>query len=183
MYNFSPLKDKIKAIEDRLHKEYAQIRTGQATPAVLDDVTVESYGSPMKLAQVASVSIEGAQSLRISPWDGSLVKAIEKAIMTSNLGLGTAVDEKGVRVTFPPLTTERRTQFVKIAKEKLEQGRIALRTVRDEVWNDIQKKEKEGGMGEDEKFRLKADMEKLIQEAGKKLEALAAKKEKEILGS
>ncbi len=181
MYNFNQLKEKIKGVEDWLHKENGQIRTGQATPAILDDLKVDSYGTMMRISQVASVGIEDPRTLRISPWDQTQVKAIEKAISTSNLGLGTSVDEKGLRVSFPVLTTERRTQFVKIAKEKLEQARIALRGVRDEIWEDIQKKEKEGGMGEDEKFRLKEEMEKHIKEAQKKLEDLFAKKEKEIL--
>lgn len=180
MYNFNKLKEKIKGVEDWLNKENTQIRTGQATPAILDDIKVESYGAIMRITDIASVSIEDPRMLRISPWDQSQVKAVEKAIAASNLGLGTSVDEKGLRVAFPALTTERRTQFVKIAKEKLEQSRIALRSCRDEVWEDIQKKEKEGGMGEDEKFRLKEDMEKMIKEAQKKLEDMFVKKEKEI---
>ncbi len=182
MYNFSPLKEKIKGVEDWLQKENSQIRTGQATPAILDDIRVESYGSTMKLTQVASVSLEDSRTLRVSPWDASQIKSIEKAIVTSNLGLGTAVDEKGVRVSFPQLTAERRTQFVKIAKDKLEHARVTLRSVRDEIWSDIQKKEKEGGMGEDEKFRYKTELEKQIQDAGKKLETFFTKKEKEIVG-
>jgi len=181
MYNFSPLKEKIKDVETWLHKENSQIRTGQATPTILDDLKVESYGAWMHVSQVASISIEDSRTLRISPWDQSQVKAIEKALTASNLGLGTSVDDKGLRVSFPTLTTERRTQFVKLAKDKLEHARIALRGVRDEIWSDIQKKEKEGGMGEDEKFRLKEELEKQIKDAQKRLEDLFAKKEKEIL--
>jgi ribosome recycling factor len=181
MYNFNLLKEKIKTVEDHLQKELGQIRTGQATPLILDDIKVESYGTLMKLTQVASVSIEDSKTLRVSPWDTSQIKAIEKAIVASDLGLGTAVDEKGVRISFPQLTTERRGQFVKMAKEKLEQSRVSLRSVRDEVWNDIQKKEKEGAITEDNKFRLKNDMEKFIQDCNKKLDTMFDKKEKEIL--
>ncbi len=180
MYTFSVLKEKIKGVEDWLQKELTQIRTGQATPAILDDIKVESYGSFVKLSQTASISIEDPRTLRVSPWDSSQIKAIEKALISADLGVGTAVDEKGVRVSFPQLTTERRSQFVKVAKDKLEQARIALRTARDDVWNDIQKKEKEGTLTQDEKFRLKNDMEKFLQESGKKLEGLFTKKEKEI---
>ena len=180
-YNFTTFKDSIKDLEEWLKKEFSSIRTGRATPTILDGVRVEAYGSLSPISQVASVAIEGARSLRIAPWDMSQVKAIEKAIITSNLGLSVSVDDKGLRVTFPELTTESRTAFVKMAKHKLEEARVTLRTEREKVWDDIQAQEKEGGMGEDEKFRLKNDMQKIVDEANKKLEELAEAKEKEIM--
>lgn len=180
-YNFTTFKDSIKDLEEWLKKEFSSIRTGRATPTILDGVRVEAYGSLSPISQVASVAIEGARSLRIAPWDMSQVKAIEKAIITSNLGLSVSVDDKGLRVTFPELTTESRTAFVKMAKQKLEEARVTLRTEREKVWDDIQAQEKEGGMGEDEKFRLKNDMQKIVDEANKKLEELAEAKEKEIM--
>lgn len=181
MYNFTPLKKKVQEVEQWLHTENGQIRTGRATPAILDGVSVDAYGSKMPIAQVASVTADDARSLRITPWDASLTKSIEKGIQEADLGLGVAVDDKGLRITFPALTTERRAQFVKLAKEKLEQARISLRTIRDESWQEIQEKEKEGGMSEDDKFRYKNEMEKIIQETQKKLDDVFAKKEKEIL--
>ncbi|MFO0719086.1 MAG: ribosome recycling factor [Candidatus Paceibacterota bacterium] len=180
-YNFSPFKQSIKDLEEWLKKEFSSIRTGRATPTILDGVFVESYGSKMPINQIGSIAIEGARSLRISPWDMSQAKAVEKAIMVSNLGLSVAVDDKGLRVTFPELTTESRNTFVKMAKQKLEEARVTLRTEREKVWDDIQAKEKEGGMGEDEKFRLKAEMQKMVDEANEKLEELATGKEKEIM--
>lgn len=162
-------------------KELATIRTGQATPMVLDSVVVEAYGSKMRLNQVANISIEDAKTLRVVPWDKSQIKDIEKAIVQAGTGLGVAVDDKGVRLIFPELTSERRNNFVKMAKEKLEEARIRLRAARDEVWKDIQNKEKEGKIGEDEKFRLKEEMEKLVEEAQKKLHGEFERKEKEIL--
>ncbi len=179
-YNFSDLKKGITEVENWLVKEYSTIRTGRATPSILDTVKVSSYGSMMPISQVASITVEGPKTIRITPWDAGVNKAIEKAIAESNLGLSVAVDEKGIRVTFPELTSERRQQLVKVAKQKLEEGRISLRKERDRVWDDIQKKEEEGGMGEDEKFRLKAEMQKMIDEAGKKLLALSEKKEQEV---
>jgi ribosome recycling factor len=158
-----------------------QIRTGRATPTLLDNVKVESYGSMVNLNQVGSMATEDARTLRISVWDASQMKAVEKAIIAANLGVAVAVDDKGIRVSFPELTSERRTSLIKIAKEKLELGRISLRKLRDETWEDIQKKEKAGGMGEDEKFRFKAEMEKLIQDGNKTLDDLAERKEKEIM--
>lgn len=180
-YNFSPLKDRIKGIEEWLKKEQSQIRTGRATPAFLDSIRVESYGSHVPLNQVGNITLEDPRTLRVTPWDMSQVKEIEKAIAAANLGVSTAVDERGVRIAFPELTTETRQSIVKMAKTKLEEARIALRAEREKTWNDIQAKEKEGGMTEDEKFRFKNDMQKLVDEMNKKLDDMHAKKEKEIL--
>lgn len=180
-YSFAPFKESIKDLEDWLKKEFSSIRTGRATPAILDNVFMESYGAKMPISQVGSVAIEGARSLRIAPWDSSQIKGIEKAIITSNLGLSVAVDDRGLRITFPELTTESRNTFIKIAKHKLEESRVTLRTLREKVWDDIQAQEKKGGMGEDEKFRLKDEMQKIVDEAGSKLETLAIAKEKEIM--
>jgi ribosome recycling factor len=180
-YDFNPFKKKIKDIEEWLKKEQTQIRTGRATPTLLDNVKVESYGSMVNINQVGSMSTEDARTLRISIWDASQVKDVEKAIIAANLGVAVAVDDKGIRVSFPELTSERRTSLVKIAKEKLEQAKISVRKLREEVWTDIQAKEKQGGMGEDEKIRFKNDMEKIVQEANKSLDDLAARKEKEIM--
>lgn len=181
LYDFSKLKTKIKEIEEWLKKEYTGVRTGMAAPALLDSVVVESYGSRMGIKELASVSIEDARSLRVSPWDSSQIVSIEKAISLANLGVSIRVDEKGLRVLFPELTTERRQSLIKIANSKLEEARVSLRSARDEVWNDIQDREKEGGMGEDDKFRLKTDMQKIVDDANKKLEEVAAKKDKEIM--
>lgn len=179
-YNFSPLKKKIVDTEEWLKKEYQGVRTGRAAPALLDGIQVESYGSRMPLIQVGSVSIEDARTLRVTPWDASQVKAVEKAITDSNLGVGVSADERGVRVTFPELTSERRTALIKIAKDKLEVARISLRTERDYIWNDIQKKTKDGDISEDDKFRFKDEMQKLVDGGNKKLDMLAEKKEAEI---
>lgn len=181
LYDFSKLKNKTKEVEEWLKKEYTGVRTGMAAPALLDSVVVESYGSRMGIKEMANVTIEDARSLRVSPWDSSQLTNIEKAITLANLGVSIRVDDKGLRVLFPELTTERRTSLVKIANSKLEEAKISLRTARDEVWSEIQKKEKEGGMGEDDKFRFKTEMQKIIDDASAKLEAVAVKKDKEIM--
>lgn len=179
-YDFKILKDKIKGIEDWLRKEYQSIRTGIATPAILDSVSVEAYGQRMSINQVAGISIEDARVLRISPWDKGQTKEIEKAIISANLGVSVQVDDKGVRVFFPELTSERREMLKKTAKAKLEDAKVSIRSVRDEIWDDIQEKEKKGGMGEDDKFRFKNEMQKIIDEGVKSLENILEKKEKEI---
>ena|SRR3989344_2465119 len=181
MFNFTPFKNKIKEVEEWLKKEESQIRTGRATPAILDGVKVESYGALLPVSQVGSINIEDQRSLRVTPWDMSQAKAVEKAIVAANLGVSVSADDKGVKIFFPELTSERRTLLVKLAKEKLEEARKSLRMERDHVWEEIQKKEKEGGMGEDEKFRLKNEMQKIVDETNKKFDEMHARKEKEII--
>ncbi len=179
-YNFANFKNSSKEVEEWLKREMSGIRTGRATPAILDNVRVEAYGSEMPVNQLANVSVEDARMLRITPWDMSQSKAIEKAISTSDLGLSVSVDDKGLRVSFPELTSERRLSLVKIAKQKLEDAKVTLRGEREKVLKDIDKQEKEGGMGEDEKFRLKAELQKLVDDSTKLLEEVFSKKEKEI---
>ena len=117
-YNFLNFKTELKKIGDFLSKEYSQLNIGRASPMVLDGVSVESYGSRVPLKNVASVSIEDPKTLRISPFDKNQIKDIEKAIVSSNLGLSVATDNLGIRVIFPQLTTETRQTLVKVLKEK-----------------------------------------------------------------
>lgn len=181
-YNFSEFKKGLSEVETWLTKEYSAIRTGRATPSILDGVAVAAYDSnPMPINQLASITTEGPRSLRIVPWDMGLNKSIEKAINDSNLGLSVAVDDKGVRVNFPELTSERRQSLTKLSKQKLEDARISMRKERDRVWDDIQKQEKAGTVTEDEKFRLKNEMQKIADETGKKLQDLADRKEQELM--
>ena len=179
-YDFKAFEKRIKEVEERMIKELTGVRTGRATPAILDGVQVESYGSRMAINQVAAISVEDARTLRIAPWDQSLAKEIEKAITVANLGLSVGMDEKGVRVSFPELTAERRVSLVKVAKEKAEEVRAQIRLARDDVWSDIQKKEKDGAMSEDDKFRAKDEMQKRVDGANKNIDEMLVRKEKEI---
>lgn len=181
MYNFNQFKTQLNGVDEWIKKEFTQIRTGQASPAILDNIKVESYGTPMALKEVASVIIEGARNLRVSPWDKSQVKEIEKAISIANLGLSTVVDDQGVRVIFPELTADRRKDIAKIAKDKLEEAKKQVRMHRDTVIKDIQNKEKDGGMGKDDAFRFKNETQKLVDDMNKKLEEYYIRKEKEII--
>ena len=180
-YNLNVFKDKVKAVDTWLEKELTTVRTGRANPSILDGVMVESYGAFMGISQVASITNEDPRTIRIVPWDRAQIKGIEKALTAANLGVSVSVDEKGVRVAFPALTEETRQQIVKVAKEKLENSRISLRKVRDEENVAVDKKEKEGGMGEDEKFRIKQEIQKIVDDQNKKLQERMDKKEKEIL--
>lgn len=180
-YDFNPFKKQLAGAEEWLKKEFQQIRTGQASPAVLDSVKVMVYGAPMALKEVAAVTIEGSRTIRVQPWDKSQIKEIEKAITLANLGVATAVDSDGMRVNFPELTGERRTQVAKQAKDKMEEGKKEIRRHRDVIVKDLTAKEKEGGFGKDEIFRLKNEAQKLVDDANKRLEDAFAKKEKEVL--
>ncbi len=172
----------IEKLEDFVGKEYTQLNIGRASPMVLDGVSVESYGSFVPLKNVASVSIEDPKTLRVAPWDKTQVKGIEKAIMGANLGLSVATDDQGIRVVFPQLTTESRQTLVKVLKEKLEESRITVRRERENVLEDIEAKEKEGKLTEDEKFRGKEELQKIINETNNNLENIFEKKEKEVMG-
>ncbi|QSH39493.1 ribosome recycling factor [Candidatus Kaiserbacteria bacterium] len=180
MYDFKTIEQKIVETKEWLQKEYQGLRTGRATPTLLDSVQIESYGSRIPLSQAANIGVEDARTLRITPWDASQVKEIEKAITNANFGVGISTDEKGVRISFPELTSERRASLVKLGKDKLEDARQSLRVAREETWNDIQSKEKDGELSEDDKFRNKEELQKRIDEANASLEGLFKKKETEI---
>ena len=179
-YDFKTLDTKLAKAKEWLSGEFRGLRTGRATPAILDGVSVSAYGSSMSLKQVATIGIEDARTLRVQAFDSSLIKDIERSIAEADLGVGTGSDAVGVRVTFPELTRERREQLIKIAKGKLEEARTTIRVARDETWKDIQEKEKNGEMGEDDKFRLKDEMQKKIDTMNEELEKIFAHKEKEM---
>ena len=171
---------KLQEVKDWLQKEYAGIRTGQASPALLDSVKVESYGSMLPLNQVGSVGVEDARTLRVSPWDTTLTSAIEKAVQEANLGVSVATDSGGLRVIFPELTAERRDQLLKLAKSKLEDARITVRGLRDDAMKEIDATEKAGDISEDEKFTSKEQLQKSVDVTNKGLEALFSQKEIEL---
>lgn len=163
-----------------LKKEFVSIRTGQANPALLDSVRVDSYGSPVPLNQVGSVGIEDARTLRISPWDAGQIKIIEAALLEADLGVSVSTDSAGLRVIFPELTSERRVQLTKLAKSKLEDARVSVRAARDEIMKFIDQQEKAGEMSEDEKFTKREAVQKLVEHTNKKLDELYTTKEVEM---
>ncbi|MCA9366010.1 ribosome recycling factor [Candidatus Kaiserbacteria bacterium] len=171
---------KIQAATDWLRSEYAGIRTGQAAPALLDAIKVESYGTLMPLNQVGSIGIEDARTLRVSPWDAGGIAAIERAIMEADLGVSVATDSAGLRVIFPELTSERREQIKKLAKNKLEDARVRVRAARDDEMKRIDAEEKAGRISEDERFTLKESAQKKVTEANQELDTLYTNKDAEI---
>ncbi len=181
IYDLTKTKEEVQKINTWLADEYKSISTGRATPAVLDSISIESYGSYTAIAQAASISIEDPRTLRVSPWDKTLLKPIEKAINEANLGLSVATDEAGIRVYFPQLTTETRSKLVKILKERLEEARVRVRSLRESTNKDIEEKEKEGGMGEDDKKKIKEEVQKIVDEANASLEVIFSKKEEDTM--
>jgi len=179
-YDFKKLKEELAEAKEWLEREYSGIRTGRATPALLDNVQVEAYGARMAINQVASMGVEDARTVRITPYDVSQSKEIERAITASNLGVSVAVDDKGLRVIFPDLTSERREQLLKVVSTKLEDARVSIRKARDTVWDDIQEKTRTKEISENEKFIYKEAMQKLVDEGNKKVEEVAEKKRVEL---
>ncbi len=179
-YDFTTLDQQLEAAREWLAREYSGLRTGRAAPAILDGISVTAYGSIVPLKQVANISVEDARTIRVVAFDPGTLKDIERAISAANLGLGTSADSSGVRVTFPELTSDRRQELVKVAKHKLEESRAAVRVARDEGKKDVQETEKEGGMGEDEKFRILEDLQKRVDLANAELEKAFDSKEKEM---
>ncbi len=179
-YDFSTLKKQITETEEWLTRELTAVRTGRATPALLDGVKPEAYGARTPLRDVASTSIEDARTIRVVPWDKSLTKAIEKAVTEADLGVGVSTDDEGLRISFPELSSERRVQLTKLAGDKTEQARVTLRGHRTDALKALEASEKEGGMGEDEVKRLKGEVQKMIDTANESLEAVLKRKEEEI---
>ncbi|MDO8407866.1 MAG: ribosome-recycling factor [bacterium] len=178
-YDFSELKRQIKETEEWLGRELSGVRTGRATPTLLDSVKPEAYGVRTPLRELASVSVEDARTLRVMPWDASLVRTIEKGITDANLGVGVGTDDQGLRITFPELTAERRTQLTRLAGEKTEQARTTLRSHRTEAMKEVDALEKEG-MAKDVAKRDKDELQKLIDAGNDALAAVLKKKEAEI---
>lgn len=175
-YNFTALKQEFTNVEEWLKKEFSQISTGRANPALLDGISVESYGSYQPIKNIASVTVEEARTLRISPWDKAVIKDIERAIRDSGLPLSATPDSNGLRVMVPQLTAESRQSLVKLCKEKLEEARVKVRLERQKTDKDITETEK----AEDDAFRAKDELQKMVEATNNSLEDLFLKKELDI---
>ena len=168
-----------KAIESTKHK-FTGIRAGRANISMLDGIKVVQYGSEMPLNQIGSVSAPEARLLVIDPWDKSVIPAIEKSIMLSNLGLTPNNDGKVIRLMIPELTADRRKEYVKLAKSEAENGKVAARNVRKDMNNSLRKLEKDGEITEDDLKRLEDEVQKLTDATIKAIDQALATKEKEI---
>lgn len=178
--DFSPLTKNILETQEHLARELSNIRTGRATPTLLDGIKPEAYGARTPLRDIASVSVEDTRTLRIMAWDKELNKEIEKAITAADLGVSVSADDQGVRVTFPTLTEDRRTLLSKLAGEKLEQAKISVRTHRADTLHALEAQEKTGDISKDELFRSKEEVQKIIDTSITKFESMTEDKRQEI---
>ncbi|MDE6273820.1 MAG: ribosome recycling factor [Clostridiales bacterium] len=178
---FLVLEDKLDKTVSVLSEEFTSIRAGRANPHVLDKLQVEAYGGMSPLNQLGNVAVSDARCLVISPWDKSLLKSIEKAILTSNLGLNPANDGNVIRLVFPELTEERRRDLVKQVKKMGEDSKVAVRNVRREAMEGIKKMKTGKELSEDEASSCEADIEKQIAKSIESVDKLVAAKEKELM--
>ncbi len=169
-----------KSIE-ALQKAFSKIRTGRAHPSLLDQITVSYYGSDSPLSQVANVSVEDSRTLKVTPWEKSMVQAIEKAIMSSGLGLNPTTQGTVIRIPLPPLTEERRRDLVKIVKQEAEQGRVSIRNIRRDANSEIKEALKEKLISEDEARGGEEKIQKITDQFIKEVEKYLEEKEADLL--
>jgi ribosome recycling factor len=173
--------DKMSKTEQVVINEFAGVRTGKASPALVENVLVEVYGSQMRVRELAGITTPEPRTLTIQPWDIGSLHPIEKAILKSNLGLTPAVQGKVIRIFFPELSQERRQEFVKIVRKMAEDGRVATRHVRRDAMEQFKKHTHDSGITEDEVKHAEKELQKLTDDYIAKLDAHLALKEKEIL--
>ncbi len=169
-----------KSVESLKH-EFAKIRTGRAHPSLLDQITVSYYGTDTPLSQVANVAVEDSRTLTVTPWEKSMVQAIEKAILTSDLGLNPATSGTVMRIPLPPLTEERRRELVKLVRQEAENGRVAIRNIRRDANSEIKEALKEKMISEDEARAGEEKVQKLTDQFIKDMERLLEEKEADLL--
>lgn len=164
-----------------LETELKKLRTGRAHLSLIEDVSVDYYGNPTPLKQVANISIPESRQFLIQPWDKESLVSIEAAIKEADLGVNPSNEGEALRITLPPMTEDNRRDIVKVLNQKAEEGRVSVRTVREEIWREIQDAEKSGTIAEDEKFSGKDALQKVVDEYNAKIEDLRKKKEEEVM--
>ena len=166
---------------DSVKANFASVRAGRANAAVLDRITVEYYGTPTPLNQVAAISTPDPRTLVIQPWDGTLLKAVEKALLASDLGINPQNDGKVIRLLFPQLTEERRKELTKQVRKYGEDGKVAIRNIRRDAMDKCKKQQKDGELTEDDLKQCEKDLQTLTDKRCKELDDLTAKKEAELM--
>lgn len=164
-----------------LQKEFGSLRTGRATPALVEDISVSAYDATMEIKGLASINTPDSKTILIEPWDKGLIQNIEKGIRDAGIGLNPVVDGQVIRVMIPQMTEESRKRIMKIVKELMEETRIRMRGVREEIREEILKKEKEHEFSEDEKFKLFDELDKLTKEFSDEVGEMGKRKEDEIM--
>ncbi|KKQ40948.1 MAG: Ribosome-recycling factor [Candidatus Magasanikbacteria bacterium GW2011_GWA2_37_8] len=178
--NINDFKIDFDKVIEFLKTDISGLRTGRASAAMVEGISVDAYGTHQPLKAVASITISDAKTLMIDPWDKSLLGAVEKGIRDSNIGLNPVNDGRGIRLILPELTVERRQELIKVLHQRLENARISVRKVREEIRDTIAGEEKEGNIGEDEKFKLQEDLDKMVKDYNEKIKGVGDDKEEEI---
>ena len=173
--------EKMEKTEQVVVNEFAGVRTGKASAALVENILVETYGSQMRIRELAGITAPEPRTLSIQPWDASTITAIEKAIQKANLGLNPATQGKVIRIFFPELSQERRLEFVKIIKKMAEDGRVAVRHVRRDAMDLLKKHAHDSGVTEDEEKQAEKDLQKLTDTYIAKIDAHLVHKEKELM--
>jgi len=176
--SFSP---EFKKIVVHLKEELSHLRTGRANASILDSVQIEAYGARMALKGAASITVPDSKTITIEPWDKSLLKEVEKAIVASNIGLNPVNNGKVIRLVMPPMTEEFRKELLKVANQRLEQARVSLRQFRDQIRDNIAEEEKTKSITEDDRFILQEKLEKFMKEQNDLVKKMADEKENEIM--
>lgn len=174
-------KEEFQKAVDFFKTEIGKIRTGRASSALVEDLLVDYYGAKTPIKQIASVNVPEAKLIIISPWDKDGLVNIEKVIAESDLNLNPVNDGEVIRINIPPLNEERRKELAKILSQKAEEARVSVRRTREEIWEEIQEKEKKGEITEDDKFSGKDKLQETVDEYNKKIEEMKSKKEEEIM--
>lgn len=178
---YEETRDRMGKTIESLHKEMKRVRTGRASLSLLDGVRVDYYGTKTPLNQMASLSVPESRLIVIQPWDVSVIKEIEKAILKSDLGLTPSSDGKLVRIAIPPLTEERRKELVKVVGKICEEYKVAVRNIRRDANEMVKELKKEGDVSEDEAYKAQDEIQKITDEFVGKVDEVQAAKEKEIL--
>lgn len=185
MADFSEIKNDTKTRMDKtldaLKADFGSLRAGRAHISLLDGIMVEAYGSMTPLAQVGTISVPDARTLSVSVWDRGLAKSVEKAIMESDLGLNPSSDGQLIRIPIPPLSEERRKELVKVAGKYAEGAKVAIRNIRRDALDEVKKLKKDNAISEDDEKRFENEVQKLTDEAVKRVDEFLAQKEKDIL--
>ncbi|MBI2355731.1 MAG: ribosome recycling factor [Candidatus Doudnabacteria bacterium] len=169
-----------KAVE-HLKSELKTLRTGRASAQLVEHLEVEYYGAKTPLIQIAQIAVPEPRSITIQPYDKNALKDIEKAVQISNLGINPINDGNYIRLNIPPMTEERRKELVKVVSQMTEKARVAIRNVREEIWKEIQREEKQGEISEDDKIGAKEDLQKIVDKHNEEIKKLADAKEAEVL--
>jgi len=178
--NINDFKEDFNKVIEFLKTDISGLRTGRASAAMVEGISVEAYGTRQPLKAVASITITDPKTLMIDPWDKSVLAAVEKGIREANIGVNPVNDGRGIRLSLPELTVERRQELIKILHQRLENARVSIRKVREDIRDMVAAEEKEGGMGEDEKFKLFEDLDKIVKEYNDEVKNVGDNKESEI---